>query len=617
MKTRSSSLLVAAAIVFSLTVVDLQAGDRFVDTHNPTGLPDITQSQVQDGTEVKGGICAAATAANFMWDLSDAHMVGTQPLVDHPASENPVQNWPTTFGNWSADSLALRDSLKFYIYQQTGSFLGVQVWSGGNGTAGGVEKYLANRGYKYSRGIFGGGNPNGLSVRTYNKDEATYQTLYGLVINGDNNPIDENVAASMFWHNPDGSVVMNDNGKSRHSLGVAGVNYPSTGDPGNQHIYFTNGWGTQQDRADPVSNCYYDRYDNIIIDNSGGNNPNNRFRIPAGAAVNPAPPGCAPLRGHPNSNNDLVRGIGTKSAKSDYVEMYQITLVKPGGSPEVGLEVDPAGSQNQFRYRVYNPEIAPMEHFFLEVGSDVLNGLSLSQAVPPPGWGVEFWKPAGMSTDRVSSLNPTGAPDDGMDLFGPTFAIQGTSDHPRWEPNWGGLHFYWTGQAGTEPIETGEILDFSLYLSSSAFGVDSYRLLLTVVGQESNDIDYYSVIGGPVALPQQPASISVIADENLNRLGDRFLIGLQFLNAGGSQAKDVTVTSVVAAAATLPYLGSTLPVDLGPVSAGGAVYMTAQVDVTGVATGSQIPLSVGGTFTDSSGKVSNFSGVVDVQLIGP
>ena len=48
MRTRTSSLLVAAAIVFSLTVVDLQAGDRFVDTHNPTGLPDITQSQVQE-----------------------------------------------------------------------------------------------------------------------------------------------------------------------------------------------------------------------------------------------------------------------------------------------------------------------------------------------------------------------------------------------------------------------------------------------------------------------------------------------------------------------------------------------------------------------------------------
>jgi hypothetical protein len=121
--------------------------------------------------------------------------------------------------------------------------------------------------------------------------------LYGLVLGADNVVIDENVAASIFWHNADGSVVMNGNppSKSRHSLGVAGLNFPSQGDPGNQHIYFTNGWDSEQDLPNPVSASYYDRYDNIIIDNSGGNNPSNKFRIPAGAALN-GPPGSGETR---------------------------------------------------------------------------------------------------------------------------------------------------------------------------------------------------------------------------------------------------------------------------------------------------------------------------------
>ena len=605
MKSRMSVFLVAAAIVCSLLALDLQAEDRFVDPHNPTGLPDITQADQP--------ICAAATSANFMWDLSDAHRVGTQPLVDHPPSQNPAQNWPATWGNWSADSLALRDSLAHLIYQEPSNFLWWQVGAG-NGVEGGIEKYLANRGYKYSRGVFGGGNTGGLSVRSYNKGKATYQTLYSLVI-GNNQIIDENVAAHVFWHNADGSVVMKDGEKTRHSLGVAGV------DTANQHIYFTNGWQTEQNLADPVSRCYYDRYDNIIIDNSGGNNPDNKFRIPAGAAINPAPAGCPQQQGqgpggHPNSNNDLVRGLGNDSANSDYVEMYEIVVVKPGGSPEVGLVVNPSGYENEFRYRVYNPEVDPMEHFFLEVGSDVLsNGLSLSHITPPPGWAVEFWNPAGMSTDRVSPLNPTGAPDDGRDLFGPPFAVQGGGENPHWRPKWGGLHFYWTGQPGTKPIETDAILDFSLYLSSYAFGVDPGRLLLTVVGQESNEIDYFSVIGGPVALPRQPATLTLHSNEDLNRFGNRFLVGLQIFNDGGSQARNVTVTSVEVS--PTKYIGSTLPVNLGPAAADGAVYMTLQADVTGLPTGTDVSFSVQGAFDDTNGETVSFNGVITVPLIAP
>lgn len=359
-------LLGVTLVLLTTPVAQVQGADQYVDINNPTGLPDITQNQ--NNNAIPGGICAAATMSNFMWDLSDAHSVGARTLVNHPPSRNPPENWPMPFANWSANSLALRGSLVWAIYGN-GLQDGNPAKVNGHGTEAGTVMYLAWRGYLYNSST----NPNGLSVRTYNKGDATYQTLYSLVLGANNVAIDENVAAHIFWHNADGTVVMNGDPpncpcKSRHSLGVAGVNYPSQGDPGNQHIYFTNGWGSEQMLDDPVNASYYDLYNNIIIDNSAGNNPNNRFRIPAGAAAN------GPARLGLNMNNDLVRGIDN-SDNSDYVEMYQIAVVKPGGSPEVGVELHLAGSQNEFRYSVYNPELVPMEHFFLEIGPDVLSGL--------------------------------------------------------------------------------------------------------------------------------------------------------------------------------------------------------------------------------------------------
>jgi hypothetical protein len=112
-------LLGVTLVLLTAPVARVQGADRYVDINNPTGLPDITQNN----SPVPNGICAAATMANFMWDLSDAYRVGNQPLVNHPASQDPAQNWPATFGNWSADSIALRDDLAFWIYQVTSSFL--------------------------------------------------------------------------------------------------------------------------------------------------------------------------------------------------------------------------------------------------------------------------------------------------------------------------------------------------------------------------------------------------------------------------------------------------------------------------------------------------------------
>lgn len=69
--------------------------------------------------------------------------------------------------------------------------------------------------------------------------------------------------------------------------------------------------------------------------------------------------------------------------------------------------------------------------------------------------------------------------------------------------------------------------------------------------------------------------------------------------------------------APVTYLGSLLPVNLGPVPPGAAAHLTVQTDVTGVATGSRVLLSVKGTSTDPSGNLANFTGVIAVRLIGP
>jgi hypothetical protein len=147
---------------------------------------------------------------------------------------------------------------------------------------------------------------------------------------------------------------------------------------------------------------------------------------------------------------------------------------------------------------VTNPDSSPMEHFFLEVDPIVRANLTLqlsSNVLAPQGWGVEVWNPAGAVTTRVSSLNPTGSPGDGGDLFAPPIAEPGSSYNPPWQPGWGGLHFYWMGVTGS-PIAQGSELDFSfLYDAAVAYSTDGIDL--TVVGEEANVAQYFATIGGP------------------------------------------------------------------------------------------------------------------------
>gem|GEM_PF-885356 len=462
-----------------------QAATVFIDSVNPTGIPDIHQSNPMNAGN-GNGICGAASMANLLWNWSETPpydgSAGGQRLVDHPNSAAPPQNWPATFGNWFADSLTLRNRLETLIYGTANN---------GFGQAGGTTRYIKERGHLFSSGFFGfGANPNGLSVRTYNKGQATYQGAYNSLLNAQNQVLFAEVETHWVWHTPDGNFVQNNGGKSRHALSVAGLDapVPANNDPGNRHIYVTNGWGSHQGQPNPVSTAYYDLYTNIIIDNSGGGNPNNRFRIPAGAGANNGGAG----------NNMLVRGIANSNNagnQADYVEMYQYLVVKRGGSPDVGLEVTLSGTQNIFTYRVHNPEPNAQHHFFLQIAPGVLNQLSLGSIQSPPGWQVEFWNPGGPIANPVNSLNPSGLPDDGEDLFGPQVNEEGGGFNLPWQPTWRGLHWYWTGSTGS-PLNTGNIFDFS-FLLDSATPFTLEPVALTVVGELSHEVHYYNMIGGP------------------------------------------------------------------------------------------------------------------------
>jgi hypothetical protein len=151
-----------------------------------------------------------------------------------------------------------------------------------------------------------------------------------------------------------------------------------------------------------------------------------------------------------------VRGIAN-SNNADYVQMYQYISVVCDGSPYVILSVNPATQTlNEFTYTVTNPDSSPMEHFFLEIDPIVLSNLTpmlSSNVLPPQGWGVEVWSPAGAVTTRLSSLNPTSGPGDGVELFAPPIGEPGSSYNPAWQPGWGGLHFYWMRLAGSPIIE--------------------------------------------------------------------------------------------------------------------------------------------------------------------
>lgn len=450
-----------------------------IDTRNPQGIPDITQT----GSPINnGGICAAASAANLLWNWSEFApydgSAGGQRLVPHAGDAS----WPAGFAAWSADSLALRNRLVTEIYG-TGN--------NGHGTTGGLTRYIKDRGHLYDSGFFGyGGNPNGLSVRSYNgANGATYARLYDSLYHADGSLKYAHAMTSWVWHLPDGSFVSNNNSKSRHSLGVAGMDVPRPGanDPGHRQIVLTNGWGSQQDRPDPVDAEYYDSYVDIST--------NNRLRIPSGNGDN----------NDGNGNDYLVRGI-TGAAEADYVEMYQFIVIKQGGSPSVGLSLQPADpGYRRVDYRVHNPEATAQYHFFLEMDARLLSMLGSDDLLMPMGWAVEPWNPAG--TVRT----PETADWDATDLFAPTVASEGSGENPAFEPGWGGLHWYWSGQSGA-PIGTDATETFSLRLPDNV-DIRLDKHLLTAVGEADHAVLYFNMVGGPtlVPVPESPTAALLVA----------------------------------------------------------------------------------------------------------
>ncbi len=447
----------------------------YTDGRNPQGVPDITQT----GSPIaNGGICAAAAAANILWNWSEFApydgSAGGQRLVSHPGDAN----WPNAFAAWDPDSISLRNALVTQIYG-TGN--------NGYGTAGGITRQINRRGHLYDSGFFGtglGGNADGLSVRTYNGTDATYANLYNSLYNADGSLKFAHAITNWVWHNPDGSFVNNNGSKSRHSLAVAGMDVPRNNDPGHRQIVLTNGWGSQQDRPDPVSTDYYDTYTNIVRTQAG-----DRLRIPAGNGDN----------NDGNGNDYLVHGIAA-SGMSDYVQMYQFIVVKKGGSPDVGLAVQHLASVNEFDYKVRNPEPTAQYHFFVELDTGVRSLLSSSQLMLPQGWAAENWNPGGTIT------TPETANWDGSELFAPGVATQGSAENYAFTPGWSGLHFYWTGQSGA-PIGSGEIATFGFNLPGDV----RYTLnkqYLTVVGEFDQTVHYYNMIGGPMLapVPELPAA---------------------------------------------------------------------------------------------------------------
>jgi hypothetical protein len=204
------------AVVFPLSAPGVEL---FLDANSPTGLPAIDQFMPAIAAH-QGGICAAAAAADVMWDWSDTPPYNTAvpTLVPHPASANPPQAWPATFGNWAADARGLRTTLETLIYGPG--------QNDGYGEAGGMTKYLKNTKFDHINAIqdFLGvsGRTDGLSVHSYSGAKATYQNLVNSVVstngNGQNSIL---LALSMpliRWHNADGTFVMNGGSKSRHAL---------------------------------------------------------------------------------------------------------------------------------------------------------------------------------------------------------------------------------------------------------------------------------------------------------------------------------------------------------------------------------------------------------------
>jgi hypothetical protein len=91
---------------------------------------------------------------------------------------------------------------------------------------------------------------------------------------------------------------------------------------------------------------------------------------------------------------------------------------------------------------------------------------------------------------------------DGLDLFAPTYSVEGSDEQQIWQPKYTGLHWYWLGNAGGSPIQQDQTFSNFTFYVSSAIPYTLDKSYLVAVGETHNSILYWNMVGGPYQVPE-------------------------------------------------------------------------------------------------------------------
>lgn len=356
----------------TLVTGDALAQYKYIDSGNPTGVPDLTQTGL-------GGVCGAASMANALWEWSNHAPFNTaaNPLVTHTNQANFATDWGP---NSNALTRAVADKIYGAVNADTGAR------AGGLGMSAGVVRYAADRNLAYNRV----NQPTGLSIEyTGGWQNITYSQLNAIVDNGVRNAV-----VGVKWYEADQTTTIKRpaalGGADRyHALTLAGM------DNTNKRIALSNPWGDHVGGANPpVSTAYYDDFklDGTRITN------NDR------AVLTRA------------DNAGFVSAFDIGDHRADTVWPVALWQVRQGGSPNVVGDVINVRGVQQVRYTVENPDSAdPIHNAYMLMNPSVIDIISAYDA-------AQNWLASNQPDWSVTLIDPNSGP--GADLF----AVTGESD---------------------------------------------------------------------------------------------------------------------------------------------------------------------------------------------
>jgi len=394
-----------------------EVGFSYIDSGNPTGLPDITQKNE--------AVCAAAAATNALWEWSNHPPFNSKlnAILGH-------RNMNNFAVNWGADSSSAVEGLATKIYGPLAS----GTRSGGSDTAKAIEQHAINNGQAYHKTK----HPNGLSVEVLLNAKASYSRVDGLVRDAARNAL-----LSISWYRANGDRLQKcDGSEYRHAVTLVGM------DRTRRILGISNPWGDHAAAGDPnppVSTTYYDKYTLDVAEAT----TNDRVVLKRSGAGNSA----------------FVSSFDRPDATADSIRVFRIFELKRGPCPTVMGEISGGGPQTLSFVAENLDEPDPMYSVYLFFDAPGLSMASLATS-------AQVWLLLNLPTWNVQVLDPNSGPE--RELFSVDIAEDPSQEPDYWIEDWQntsqGLHFYTT----TDPLTLGTSRQF-VFSSSTVLSPQAWN----------------------------------------------------------------------------------------------------------------------------------------------